>query len=137
MRLFQVPVSHVGQAWADGAQSLGEATARAEREITASQLKMLLLRGERTLIGVADDSDTPKAWAAVQVQTLPNIRILFIYAAWGPGFAKPAVMDLLVQYARDNGCESIRCSSIDSIGEIWERKLKAKKIYSTYEFEMN
>lgn len=136
MKIFQVPPSHVGIAWRDGAQYLAEATKHAEREITADQLKMLLLRGERALLGIADDGDIPKAWAAVQVQTLPNIRILFVYALYSPGHVTPECFELLKGYARQNGCETIRGCSIDSIGRIWERKCNAKRLYSTYEIEI-
>lgn len=136
MKLFQVPTSHVGIAWRDGAYNLEKATDRASREITASQLKALLLRGERTLVGIAE-GDIPKAWAAVQVQTLPNLRVLYVYALYAPGYAGPECYELLRQYAKQNGCETIRGSSIDSIGRIWERRFKAKKLYSVYEMEVD
>lgn len=137
MRLFQVPVSHVGVAWKNGAYNLGEATKRAEREITPDQLKLLLLRGERTLLGVADDSDTPKAWLAVQVQTLPNLRTLFVYAIWAPGMLEGEPFELLKQYARDNGCEVIRGCCVPVVGRRLQIANKAKVIYSTYEIEVD
>lgn len=136
MKLFAVPASHICAAWRDGAARLAEATKHAEREITADQLKMLLLRGERTLLGIADDSDIPQAWAAVQIQTLPNIRILFVYALWAPYHAGEENLRLLVDYARQNGCETIRGCSIDRIGRLWQRRFGARKIYSTYEIEI-
>ena len=137
MKLFTVPPSHICIAWRDGADKLSQATARASREITADQLKLLLLRGERTLIGIADDSDIPRAWAAVQIQTLPNIRVLYVYAMVGPGFAGAESFELLRQYAKQNGCETIRGSSIDSIGRLWQRRFGAQKLYSVYEMEVN
>lgn len=136
MKLFQVPVSHIGKAWADGAYNLGEATNHAKREITPDQLKLLLLRGERTLLGIAGDGDIPQAWAAVQIQTLPNIRTLFVYALYAPGSAGPDAFKLLAEYGRANGCETIRGCCIDSIGRLWERRYDAKKLYSTYEIEI-
>jgi hypothetical protein len=100
-------------------------------------LKLLLLRGERTLIGIADDSDIPRAWAAVQIQTLPNLRTLYVYAMYGPGWAGLESFNLLRDYARQNGCETIRGSSIDSIGRLWEKRFQAQKLYSVYEMEVN
>lgn len=135
MKLFQVPVSHIGVAWADGAQSLAKATDRAKREITESQLKMLLLRGERTLLGIADDSDIPQAWAATQIQVLPNLRILYVYAIHAPGQTGPEAFELLKKYARDNGCETIRGACDPAVGRLWARKFDAKIIYSVYEIE--
>lgn len=98
---------------------------------------MLLLRGERELVGIADDSDIPKAWAAIQFQTLPNIRTLYVYAMYGPGWAGVDSFNLLRDYARQNGCESIRGASIDSIGHLWESRFQAKKLYSVYEMEVD
>jgi len=54
MELFQVPASHIDAAWRDGARLLEQACKRADREVTADQLKFLLARGERTLLGLAD-----------------------------------------------------------------------------------
>jgi hypothetical protein len=135
MKLFSVPVSHIGVAWADGASKLAEATNRAKREITPDQLKMLLLRGERTLLGLADDSHKPQAWAAVQIQVLPNLRTLYIYAIYAPGNTGPEAFNLLKQYARDNGCETIRGACEPSVGRLFTRKHGANIIYSVYEIE--
>jgi hypothetical protein len=135
MKLFQVPVSHIGKAWSDGAYNLAEATDRAKREITPDQLKMLLLRGERTLLGIADDSDIPQAWAAVTIQTLPNLRTLYVWAIYAPGYTGPAAFDLLKRYATDNGCETIRGACDPAVAKLWIRKFDAKVIYSVYEIE--
>jgi hypothetical protein len=137
MKLFQVPPSHICKAWGDGAYNLGKATDHAKREITPDQLKLLLLRGERTLLGIADDSDIPQAWAAVQIQTLPNLRTLFVYALYAPGATSPEAFKLLAEYGRSNGCMTIRGCCIDPIGRIWERRFEAKKLYSTYEIEID
>ena len=135
MKLFTVPPSHICIAWRDGADKLSQATALASREITADQLKLLLLRGERTLLGIADDSDIPQAWAAVQIQTLPNLRTLYVYAIYAPGFTGPACFDLLKRYATDNGCETIRGACDPAVAKLWVRKFDAKVIYSVYEIE--
>lgn len=137
MYLLQVPVEQVGRAWNDGAYNLAKATNRAKREITGDQLKLLLLRGERTLVGIAERGETPKAWAAVQLQVLPNVRVLYVYCIFAPGNTGPEAFELLREYARANGCEVIHGACDEAVGRLWERKLGGKPIYSIYEFEVN
>jgi hypothetical protein len=137
MDLIEIPAQFVCQAWADGAHNLTKACSRASREITGDQLKMLLLRGERTLVGVADTGQTPKAWAAIQLQTLPNTRVLYVYGIYAPGTTGPEAMSLLRGYARANGCEVIRGACDPAVGRLWARKFDARPLYAIYEIEVN
>ena len=58
MNLFVCKPADIDHAWRNGADVLAEATKWASREITADQLKFLLARGERTLIGARDETGT-------------------------------------------------------------------------------
>lgn len=137
MELFVVSPAFVDAAWADGANTLAEATKWADREITADQLKMLLARGERVLLGMREGIEKPMAWAAVQVQQLPNIRCLYVYAIVAHNSTGAEQFEKLKEYAKANGCTTIRGACSDSIGRLWERKLDAKKLYAIYEIEVN
>jgi len=134
MELFQCQPGEIDRAWRDGANTLAEATKWAAREITPDQLKMLLSRGERTLIGARDETGI-KGWAAVQVQQLPNIRILFIYAMAGKGICSTAGFALLKEYAQANGCSSIRGAVRASMVRL-AQKFGAKPLYQTVEIEV-
>jgi len=134
MELFQCQPAEIDRAWRDGANVLADATKWASREITADQLKMLLSRGERTLIGSRDESGV-KGWAAVQVQQLPNIRILYIYAMAGKGVCSAEGFDLLKQYAVANGCTSIRGAVRASMARL-AAKFGAKPLYQTIELDV-
>ena len=134
MELFLCNASEIDRAWADGASNLAEATKWASREITPDQLKMMLARGERTLIG-ARDSARIKGWAAVQVQQLPNIRTLYIYAIWAPGITSPEMFSELKKYAKSQGCSVIRGACSEAVGRLWVRKFDAKPLYTIYEME--
>lgn len=133
MNLFQVPVPMVDKAWRDGASILGEAALKSGGEITPDQLRLILVRGERTLIGV-QDGERISGWAAVEVQQLPNLRVLYVYAIAGTTGAES--FDLLKQYALANGCSVVRGSCNDAVCRLWERKFKAHKVYTTMEFEV-
>ncbi len=135
MDLFQCAPQDIDRAWADGASKLAEATKWASREITPDQLKMMLARGERTLIG-ARDAEGIKGWAAIQVQQLPNIRSLYIYAIYAPGITSPEVFEELRKYAKAHGCSVIRGACSEAVGRLWERKFQAKTVYAIYEIEV-
>lgn len=136
MELFQCTPAQIDQAWADGAHQLAEACKLASREITVDQLKMMLARGERTLIGVRDGSHV-KGWAAIQVQQLPNIRTLYVYSIYAPGATGPEVFAQLKQYARANGCSVIRGACNEAVARLWARRFDAKPLYQIMEIEVN
>ena len=131
MELFQCSPAEIDRAWKDGAHSLSEACKWASREITTDQLKMLLSRGERTLIGARDETGV-KGWAAVQVQQLPNIRVLYIFALAGSGVINREGVALLKQYAEANGCSSIRGAVRASMTRLM-RRFEAQELYTTIE----
>lgn len=133
MQLFQCLPHEIDHAWKSGASSLADACKWASREITPDQLKMLLARGERILIGARDGGEI-KGWAAVQVQQLPNIRVLYIYALQGEGICTPEGFALLKEYAKAHGCSSIRGAVRASMQRMLKR-LGAKPLYTTVELE--
>lgn len=134
MELFQCSPADIDHAWSNGAHKLSEATKWASREITPDQLKMLLARGERILIGARDGTEV-KGWAAIQIQQLPNIRVLYVYALYAPGAATIEIFDKLKQYAKANGCTSIRGACGDAVSRLWIRKFSAKKLYQIMEMD--
>jgi hypothetical protein len=129
MQLLLVAPSHVDRAWRDGAHKLGEACRWALREITLDQLKFLLARGERELYAL-EDGGKLVAWAAVQVQQLPNIRVLHVYSIYAPGSTGPEAFALLADLARAKGCSSIRGACSESVSRLWRQKFKAEPVYT-------
>lgn len=135
MKLFICRPDEIDRAWKDGAHKLSEATKWAAREVTTDQLKMLLSRGERTLIGARDESGAITGWAAVDVQQLPNIRVLYIYALQGRGLCSAEGVRMLQEFARSHGCTSIRGAVRASMARLLGR-LGARPIYQTVEWEV-
>lgn len=134
MKLFHVSPAFIDKAWRDGAHKLSEACEKSCGEITADQLKLMLSRGERQLIGVGEESIV--GWAAIQIQQLPNKRVLYVYSIYAPGATGPEAFGLLKQLAVENGCSSIRGACNDAVSRLWERKFGAKKLYQTMEIEV-
>ena len=135
MKLVHIPPAHVDRAWRDGAHKLAEACKWAAREITPEQLKMLLSRGERQLIALQRD-DEFVAWAAVQVQQLPNIRVLYIYAIYAPGSTGPECFEHLANLARFEGCSAIRGACSEAVERLWARRFAARRLYSIMEIDV-
>jgi hypothetical protein len=133
MEIFQCRPQDIDAAWRDGADKLGEATKWAAREITVEQLKLLLARGERILIGARDDGRVV-GWAAVGVMQFPNIRVLHIYAIQGKGLFTPGWLRLLREYAAHHGCTSIRGCVRPSM-ERFVRRFGGQQVYATVELQ--
>ncbi len=137
--LFAVPPSHIDIAWRDGAHMLSEACEKAAGEVTTDQLKMMLSRGERVLLGVRDMAEPdakPAGWAVVSAQQMPNMRALYIYAVYAPGATGSDVMRLLRQYALQEGCLVIRGACNDAVMRLWERRFSARKVYTIVEIDV-
>jgi hypothetical protein len=135
MQLVHIPPAHIDRAWSEGAHNLSEACKWASREVTPDQLKMMLARGERNLLALEVDGKHV-AWAAVQVQQLPNIRILYIYSIYAPGSTGPEAFRLLAETARSEGCSSIRGACAEPVARLWERQFKATRLYTTMEIPL-
>ena len=134
MELFECSPAEIDRAWRDGAHRLSEACKWAAREVTPDQLKMLLSRGERTLIGVRDESGI-KGWSAIQVQQLPNIRVLHVFAMAGKGICNTETLRLLNQYAASHGCSSLRMACRPAMVRLLS-KLGASPVYQILDMEV-
>jgi hypothetical protein len=134
IELFHCQPHEIDRAWKNGASELARATKWAAREITPDQLKMLLARGERTLLGARDDGKVI-GWAAVSVQQLPNMRVLYVFAMAGKGIASPEVMALIRQYAEHNGCSTVRGAVRPAMARLLGLR-GWKPLYQTLEMEV-
>jgi hypothetical protein len=135
MELVHIPAARVDMAWRDGAHHLSQACRWADREVTPDQLKMMLARNERQLLGLRVDGEYV-AWAAVQVQQLPNIRVLYVYSIYAPGSTGPDAFRLLGDIGRAEGCTSIRGACVEQVARLWEKKFQAKRLYNMMEIDL-
>ena len=136
MHIFQVPLQFVDKAWRDGAYNLAEAAEKSSGEITGDQLRLILSRGERLLLGMANDATQVVAWAAVSIQQLPNLRACYIYSIYAPGATGVEAFELLKKFAQDHGCSVVRGACNDAIARLWRIKFKARKAYTVVEFDV-
>jgi len=138
LRLFQVGSHEIDLAWKHGAGvKLGEAIKRASREVTLSQLKLLLARGERILLGVREENGPPLGWCVLSISQLPNIRVLYVWDIAASGATGQEAFELLKGYARAHGCSSIRGACDRAVSRLWERRFNAKYLYQIMEIEVD
>ena len=132
MQLIPVQQSHIDLAYARGASCLHEACDTSGGEITGDQLKMLLSRGERSLLEMTIDDKTV-GWGVVRVDQLPNVRVLFItdLVAHNGGFDD--FFDAIKQLARDLGCSKVRCAAKAAQARLYRMKCGFAPVYEVLE----
>jgi hypothetical protein len=134
MNLTPIPSSHIDKAWKDGASCLSLACDTAGGEITGDQLKLILARGERTLIRM-DDGGTV-GWGVVRIDQLPNLRVLFVTDLVAPHGHFERFFDALREIALTQGCSRIRCAAKPAQARLYRMKAGFQPVYEILEREL-
>ena len=130
--LTPIPASHVDFAWDEGASCLASACEYSAGDITGDQLKMILSRGERTLIRM-DGETEGVGWGVVRVDQLPNLRALHVTDMVAPGAHFERFLDELKAMARSLGCSRVRCSAKPAQARLYRMKAGFQPVYETLE----
>lgn len=150
-KLIPIPASHVDKAWAEGASALAKACDTSGGEITGDQLKMLLARGERTLLRmdaavmckskqlpdgtIANFEMQPVGWGVVRIDQLPNMRVLFVTDLVAPGGHFERFFAGLRDLAAVHGCSRIRCAAKPAQARLYRQKTGFRPVYEILEVE--
>ena len=129
MNLSIVDPRFVDKAWKDGASCLAEACATVD-EITGDQLKMILSRGERTLVALMDNGK-PVGWGCWRVDPLPNVRVLHVTDLVCHNSKFESFFGELKNVAEYLGCSEIRCSCGPAQARLYRMKLGMEPVYTT------
>lgn len=132
LELRPVPASHIDAAWRDGASELARACDTSGGEITGDQLKMVLSRGERTLLQMLDGGETA-GWAVVRVDQLPNCRVLFITDLVAPGGGFERYVESIRSMASTLGCLRVRCAARPAQERLYRMKCGFQPVYNILE----
>lgn len=146
MNLVPIPAHQIDAAWADGAHCLGKACETSGGEIEGPQLKMLLSRGERTLIrmdkyetfeheGKELKSNKLKTvgWGVVRVDQLPNMRVLFITDLVAPHGHFEDFFTSIKDMAQQFGCSRVRCAAQPAQARLYRMRCDFKPVYQILE----
>jgi hypothetical protein len=134
-KLIVVPSTHIDRAWKEGACNLAKACDTSGGEITGDQLRMMLSRGERTLLRM-DSEDAIVGWAAVGVEQLPNMRVMFVYELYAPRGHFEAFFDQLKGMAAAYGCSRVRCAAKPAQERLYRKLCGYKPVYQVLEVEL-
>jgi hypothetical protein len=135
MELQQVPAHFIDRAWKDGASILADACDTSGGEITGDQLKMMLSRGERTLIRMVDDGNTV-GWGVVRVDQLPNLRALHITDLSASNGHFEQFFTAIKDMASALGCSRVRCAAKPAQERLYRMKCGFKPVYQILEIEV-
>lgn len=133
--LSAVPPQFVNRAWEEGAHGLEKACKRSAGDVTGSQLKMQIARGEVSLLRFEKDG-TPHAWLAVRWDQLPDQLVLFVHAIYAPNGTFGESFGLLKEYAASNGASRIRGACGEAVARLWERKFGFSEAYRVMEIDV-
>lgn len=134
MQLTPVPASHIDLAWKEGASCLAEACNTSGGEITGDQLKMILSRGERTLIRM-DAEDGVRGWGVVRVDPLPNLRVLMVTDLVAHNGQFDEFFGAIKEMARALGCSRVRCAAGPAQERLYRMKCGFRPVYQILEVE--
>ena len=137
-RLIQLAVvqpQYVDKAWKDGAYCLAEACATSGGEIEGSQLKLILSRGERTLVALKD-GESIVGWGCWRVDQLPNVRALHCTDLVAHNGHFEQFFDQLKHAADLLGCSEIRCSCKPAQERLYRMKLGMEPVYTTLRIKL-
>ena len=130
MNLIVVPPNFVDAAWKDGASCLAEACDASGGEIEGPQLKLILARGERTLVRL-DDECKAVGWGCFRVDQLPNMRVLHITDLVSHNAQFQRFFDELTNVAKSLGCSEVRCSCKPAQARLFQRTNGFEPVYMT------
>lgn len=134
LTLLPVQATHIDLAWRDGASELAKACDASGGEITGDQLKMLLARGERTLLQMRDGGHIV-GWGVVRIDALPNMRVLFITDLVAPNSHFERFFDAIKEMAVALGCLRVRCAAKPAQARLYRMKCSFKPVYEILEVE--
>lgn len=132
MKLVPIQASHIDAAWAAGANALAKACETSGGEIEGPQLKMILSRGERTLLRMDADTGTV-GWGVVRVDQLPNIRVLFITDLVAPHGHFETFFSAIKELAASLGCSRVRCAAKPAQARLYRMKTGFQPVYEILE----
>lgn len=135
MKLEPIGTFFIDKAWKEGADCLEAACDESGGDITGSQLKMILSRGERTLVRMDNNGETV-GWGAVRVDQLPNLRALHVTNLVAPHGHFEQFFEEIKGMAASLGCSRVRCSAKPAQARLYRMKCGFLPVYETLEVEV-
>ena len=134
MKLTPIQPTHIDFAWAEGASCRAAACDTSGGEIEGPQLKMILSRGERTLLRM-DADEGVAGWGVVRVDQLPNMRVLFVTDLVAPHGGFERFFTAIKELAASLGCSKVRCAAKPAQARLYSMKCQFQPVYTILEVD--
>ncbi len=136
MRLLQVPVEHLHQAWPKMVPFLEDVAPHGNGEGSVEQSKVSLINGSSTAIIVVDLTGETIGVIVGEWKMTPGKRIFFI-TAWAGSNAMPdELYEDVERWVKKNGGTAMQCAVRDSMGRMLKQRWNYAKVYTIFEKEI-
>jgi N-acetylmuramic acid 6-phosphate (MurNAc-6-P) etherase len=128
--IYIVPLNEVQIAWKQVGHYIEAAMEHAQGECNAEQLKVYLSLGTNFLMVFLEDGEIVGA-TVFKINPNPNERVFYLVAVGGKTTVEH--FEKMYEYARSQGCTTVRYSCRDSVARLSRMKHGFDKIYNVME----
>ena len=117
-----VAPNNVYTVWSDVDSYLNASINTATGDCTLEQLKLLLARGEQTLLVSVNEKGKINGAMTVEFQNLPSNRVMFITALGGHGIVNEETFSQVETWARMQGATKVSAWAQESQARLYKIK---------------
>ena len=117
-----VAPNNIYNVWSDVDSFLNASINTATGDCTLEQLKLLLVRGEQTLLVSVNEQGKINGAMTVEFQNLPSNRVMFITALGGNGIVNEGTFSQVESWARMQGATKVSAWAQESQARLYKIK---------------
>ena len=131
-----VAPNNVYHVWEDIKEYLNASINVSGGDFTLDQLKLLLVRGEQTLLVSVNESNKINGAMTAEFINSPNARIMFITAVGGSGIVNDKTFSQVETWAKMQGATKASAYAQDSQARLFKIKLGLEKVTNVVEKDL-
>lgn len=117
-----VAPNNVYSVWEDVKEYLNASINVSGGDYTLDQLKLILIRGEQTLLVSTDEKGILNGAMTVEFSNRPNSRVMFITALGGHGIVNKDTFDQVENWARMQGATKVSAWAQEAQARLYKIK---------------
>ena len=117
-----VAPNNIYNVWSDVDSFLNASINTSTGDCTLEQLKLLLVRGEQTLLVSVNEQGKINGAMTVEFQNLPSNRVMFITALGGNGIVNEGTFSQVESWARMQGATKVSAWAQESQARLYKIK---------------
>jgi hypothetical protein len=117
-----VAPNNLYSVWEDVKEYLNASINVSGGDFTLDQLKLLLVRGEQTLLVSTDEKGVLNGAMTVEFSNLPNSRVMFITALGGNGIVNKDTFGQVENWARMQGATKVNAWAQEAQARLYKIK---------------